>query len=62
MDKKRKGIKLSKLYSLGENVKAGANLGGGATPVQAARVIATGHKDAGGGLAEVEVGLAVADA
>jgi hypothetical protein len=30
---------------------AETNLGGGATPVQAARVIATGRRDAGGGLA-----------
>jgi hypothetical protein len=37
-------------------------LGGGAAPMQAARVISTGRRDAGDGLAEVEAGLAVADA
>jgi hypothetical protein len=41
MNKKRKEIRSRKLYSLGEYVMAGANLGGGAAPVQAARVIAT---------------------
>jgi hypothetical protein len=41
MNKKRKGIWLSKLYSLGKDVMAGVDLGGGAAPVQAARVIAT---------------------
>lgn len=44
MDKKRKGIRLRKLYSLGEDVMAGANLGGSAAPVQAAGVIATGSQ------------------
>jgi hypothetical protein len=53
MNKKRKGIGLRKLYSLGEDVMAKADLGGGAAPVQAARVIAIGSKgrwrQAGGG-------------
>jgi hypothetical protein len=42
MNKKRKGIRLRKLYSLGEDVMARVDLGGGAALVQAARVIATG--------------------
>jgi hypothetical protein len=53
MNKKRKGIELRKLYSLGEDVMAGADLDGGAVPVQVARVIATGSqgrwRQAGGG-------------
>jgi hypothetical protein len=53
MNNKRKGIRLRKLYSLGEDVMAGADLGGGAAPVQATRVIATGSqgrwRQAGGG-------------
>jgi hypothetical protein len=40
----------------------GADLGSGAAPVQAARVIANGRRDVRGRLAEVEVGLTVADA
>jgi hypothetical protein len=51
MNKKRKGIELRKLYSLGEDVTARADLGGGA--VQVARVIATWsqgrRRQAGGG-------------
>jgi hypothetical protein len=43
-NKKRKVIRLRKLYSLGENVMAGADLDGGATPVQAACVIDTGSQ------------------
>jgi hypothetical protein len=46
MNKKRKGIRLRKLYSLGEGVMAGVDLGGGAAPVQAACVIATGTLEA----------------
>jgi hypothetical protein len=46
MNKKRKGIRLRKLYSLGEDVMAGVDLGGGAAPVQAARVLATWKIDA----------------
>jgi hypothetical protein len=34
MNKKRKGIRLRKLYSLEEDVMAGVDLGGGATPVE----------------------------
>jgi hypothetical protein len=45
MNKKRKGNRL-KLYSLREDVMAGVDLGGGAAPVQAARVIATGMIEA----------------
>jgi hypothetical protein len=33
MNKKRKGIRLRKLYSLEEDVMAGTDLGGGAAPV-----------------------------
>jgi hypothetical protein len=40
MHKKRKETRL--LYSLGEDVMTGADLGGGATPVQAARAALTG--------------------
>jgi hypothetical protein len=43
---KRKGVKLRKLYSLGEDVMAGVDLGGGAAPVHAARIIATGTIEA----------------
>jgi hypothetical protein len=46
MNKKRKGIRLRKLYSLGEDVMAGVDLGGGAAPVQVARVLATWKIDA----------------
>jgi hypothetical protein len=42
---------VEKLYNLREDVIAEANLGGGVAPVQAARIIATGRRDAGGGLA-----------
>jgi hypothetical protein len=53
MNKKRKGIRLRKLYSLEEDVMAGTDLGGGAALVQAVRVIATGSqgrwRQAGGG-------------
>jgi hypothetical protein len=44
MNKKRKGIKLRKLYSLGEDVMVEADLGDGVAPVQAASVIATGSQ------------------
>jgi hypothetical protein len=44
MNKKRNRIRLRKLYSLGEDVMAGADLGDGATPVQATHVIATGSQ------------------
>jgi hypothetical protein len=60
MNKKRKGIRLSKLYSLEEDVMARADLGDGAALVQATRAsLLQGRREAGGGLAEV--GLAVAD-
>lgn len=49
MNKKRKDIMLRKLYSLGEDVMARADLGGGAAPVQAARAtLLQGHREAGG--------------
>jgi hypothetical protein len=44
MNKKIKGIRLRKLYSLGEDVMAGTDLGGGVAPVEAARVIAIGSQ------------------
>jgi hypothetical protein len=61
MNKKRKGIKLRKLYSLGEDViMAGVDLGVDAAPVQAARVIAIETIE--DELVEVEARLVVADA
>jgi hypothetical protein len=54
---------LRKLYSLGEDIMIGADLGGGAALVQAARAaLLQGHREARGELAEAEAGLAVADA
>jgi hypothetical protein len=46
MNKKRKGIRLRKLYSMREDVMARVDLGGGAALVQAACVIATGTLEA----------------
>jgi hypothetical protein len=41
MNKKRKGIDLRNLYSLGEDVMTREDLGGGAAPMQAVCIIAT---------------------
>ena len=46
---------LRKLYSLGEDVMVGADLGGSVALLQ-------GRREAGGGMAEADTGLAVADA
>jgi hypothetical protein len=54
MNKKRKGIKLRKLYSLGEDVMIGADLGSSAALLQ-------DRREAGGGMAEADTGLASSD-
>jgi hypothetical protein len=48
MHKKRKEIRLKKLYSLGEDVMIGADLDNGAAPVQATRAALTGSQGGGG--------------
>jgi hypothetical protein len=46
MNEKRKGIRLRKLYSLGENVMTGVDLGGGATLVQVSHPVLEGKPNA----------------
>jgi hypothetical protein len=49
VNEKRKEIRLRKLHSLGEDVMTGADLGGGAMPVQATRAaLLQGRGEAGG--------------
>jgi hypothetical protein len=62
MNKKRKGIRLRNLYSLGEDVMAGADLHGRWRGANASRARGAAAGSQGGGLAEAEVGLAVVDA
>jgi hypothetical protein len=57
MNKKRKEIRLRKLYSLREDVMARENLGGGAAPVRPRAALLQGR---GRLEAEAEAGLAVA--
>jgi hypothetical protein len=53
---------LNKLYSLGEDVMIGADLGDGVVPVQAARAALTGSQGGWRRVAEAEARLAVVDA